>query len=112
MVAKKTVSYPAYTPIGEEISTASTFVQAATALDLAAQLAVESRDGEQLTQIAMVWLEMGTRLSGGSGEDSNGEYEGGDVAGDSEDYPLGFASPAVDAEIRRKRDKNGDKSNS
>lgn len=107
MVARKA---PAYTPIGVDISTASTYVQAALALDLAAQYAVESKDGEQLTQIAMVWLEMGTRLSGGSGE--NEEYEGGDLAGSCEDYPLGFASPAVDAEAKRKREKNGNKNHS
>lgn len=104
MVAKK-VAFQPYTPIGEELSTASTYVQAALALDLAASFAVETKDSEQLAQIAMVWIEMGTRLSGGSDEE---EMEEGDVAGDVEDYPLGFASPAVDAEIRKKREKNDD----
>jgi hypothetical protein len=101
-----------YTPIGRELSTASTYVQAALALDLAASLAVESRDAEQLTQIAMVWLEMGSRLSGGDDEEED-EFEEGDVAGDSESYPLGFASPAVDAEVKRKKEeKNGNEGNS
>lgn len=99
MVAKKN-AFPDYTPIGEEISTASTFVQAAAALDLAAKFAVENRDSEQLAQVAMVWIEMGTRLNGGSGDE---EEEDGDLAGELEDYPLGFAHPAVDAEIKRKR---------
>lgn len=107
MVAKK-VTFQPYTPIGDELSTASTFVQAALALDIAANLAVESRDAEQLAQIAMVWIEMGTRLSGGSDDE---EFEEGDVAGSGEDYPLGFASPAVDAEIKRKKEnKDGNKS--
>lgn len=108
MVAKKAVSFPTYTPIGEELSTASTYVQAAIALDIAAQLAVDSKNGEQLTQIAMVWLEMGTRLSGGSDDE---EYEEDEVVDASGQYQLGFASPAVDAEIRKQRE-DGNKSNS
>jgi hypothetical protein len=105
LVAKK-VTFQPYTPIGDELSTASTYVQAALALDIAANLAVESRDAEQLAQIAMVWIEMGTRLAGGSEDEE--EFEEGDVAGDSDSYPLGFASPAVDAEVRRKKAEKND----
>lgn len=107
MVAKKA---PAYTPIGDELSLPSTFVQAALALDKAAEFAVESRNAEQLTQIAMVWIEMGARLNGPDGGDEDDEEEEGDVAGESEDYPLGFASPAVDARVKEKRKQNADES--
>jgi hypothetical protein len=106
LVAKKA---PAYTPIGDELSLPSTFVQAALALDKAAEFAVESRNADQLTQIAMVWIEMGARLNAPNGDDDEEDDEG-DVAGESEDYPLGFASPAVDAKIREKRKNNADES--
>lgn len=99
MVAKKNAP-AAYTPIGDEISLAIAFGQAAAALDIAATMAVESRDVESLSQIAMVWIEMGSRL--GSGEDDDVDDDG-DLAGESDDYPLGFASPAVDARIKEKR---------
>lgn len=105
MVAKKAKTFPEYTPIGDEISVASAYVQAAIALDVAAQFAQENRDSEALTQIAAVWMEMGSRLNP---EDSEEELEEGDLSGGIDDYPLGFAPPDVDAEIKRKRDeKNG-----
>lgn len=102
MVAKKAPEFPTYTPIGDEISMGSAFVQAAIALDLAGKYAAETQNIEQLTNIAAVWMEMGSRLNPqGSDED---ELEEGDVAGGTEDYPLGFASPAANAEARRKRE--------
>lgn len=107
MVAKKKVLQD-YTPIGGEISTASTYVQAALALDIAATFAIETKDAEQLTQVAMVWLEMGTRLAA---PDEEEEYDG-DVAGTDDDYPRGFVSPSVDAAMKEKRKSSGDTSDS
>lgn len=58
MVAKKVK----YTPIGDAISPESTFVQAAIALDVAAQFAVEARDTEQMNRTAELWLKMAKAL--------------------------------------------------
>ena len=100
-VKKKAVEFRDYTPIEDEISVASAYVQAATALDKAAEFAVESRNAEQLAQIAMVWIEMGTRLGGS--DESDEEEDEGEI---TSDHALGFQSPAIDAEIRRKREMN------
>jgi hypothetical protein len=51
-----------YTPIGDAISPESTFVQAAIALDVAAQFAVESRDIEGMNKTAELWIEMAKAL--------------------------------------------------
>ena len=51
-----------YTPIGDAISPESTFVQAAIALDVAAQFAVESRDTEGMNRTAELWIEMAKAL--------------------------------------------------
>jgi hypothetical protein len=51
-----------YTPIGDAISVESTFVQAAIALDVAAQFAVEGRDTEQMNRTAELWIEMSKAL--------------------------------------------------
>jgi hypothetical protein len=77
------------------------FVQAAIALDLAGKYADETKDIEQLTQIAAVWIEMGSRLNP-QGSDEDEDFEEGDVAGGIDEYPLGFQSPAVDAETKEK----------
>ena len=99
MVAKKAPEFPAYTPIGEEISMGSAFVQAAIALDLAGKYAAERQDVEQLTSIAAVWMEMGSRLNPQGSDDEDMDEE--DLVSES---TLGFQSPAIDAEIKRKRE--------
>jgi hypothetical protein len=47
-----------YTPIGDAISPEATIVQAAIALDVAAQWAVESRNIEQMNNVALGWTEL------------------------------------------------------
>jgi hypothetical protein len=51
-----------YTPIGDAISPESTFVQAAIALDVAAQFAVETRNTAELNRTAELWIEMAKAL--------------------------------------------------
>lgn len=47
-----------YTPIGDAISPEATIVQAAIALDVAAQWAVERKDIEQMNTVALGWTEL------------------------------------------------------
>lgn len=47
-----------YTPIGDAISPEATIVQAAIALDVAAQWAVAREDTEQMNSIANGWTEL------------------------------------------------------
>jgi hypothetical protein len=103
LVAK--AKFKPYEPLGDELSNIAAYVQAATALDRAGMYADETKNSEQLTQIAMVWLEMAVRLTGP--EDEEGMVDELDLLEDSDSYPLGFASPEVDAEVKRKREENG-----
>lgn len=47
-----------YTPIGDAISPEATIVQAAIALDVAAQWAVDRKDAEQMNTVALGWTEL------------------------------------------------------
>lgn len=47
-----------YSPIGDAISPEATIVQAAIALDVAAQWAVESKNTEQMNNVALGWTEL------------------------------------------------------
>lgn len=67
MVAKKKA--PEYEPIGDTISMGSAFVQATAALDAAAHFAIEGRDATTLLQVAALWIEMGTHLTGPAPDD-------------------------------------------
>lgn len=58
MVKPKKIEQVKYTPIGDSISPEATIVQAAIALDVAAQWAVESRDTEQMNTVALGWTEL------------------------------------------------------
>lgn len=60
MVAKKVK----YTPIGDSVSPESTFVQAAIALDVAAQFAVADKSAKQMNRTAELWIEMAKALMG------------------------------------------------
>ena len=51
-----------YALIGETISVETVFVQAATALDIAAQFAEETKDAAALIAVAQIWVEMGAGL--------------------------------------------------
>lgn len=84
MVTKKVK----YTPIGDAISPESTFVQAAIALDVAAQFAVESRDTAELNRTAELWIEMAKALM---------DIEE-DAGPPPEREPLGFRQPDITAE--------------
>jgi hypothetical protein len=63
LVAKK-AKVPVYEPLEEELSAETAFLQAATALDIAAMWAVESKDTQSLGSVAQSYIELGTRLMG------------------------------------------------
>lgn len=47
-----------YEPIGDEVSVESSIIQAAQAIDLAAMIATEGRDGESLLSAAHSWTKL------------------------------------------------------
>lgn len=63
-----------YIPIGDTLDLSVSFIQAATALDVAAKIATENRDQETMLNIALGWLELGRRL-GYAGEEESGQKE-------------------------------------
>ncbi len=71
------VRRPKYEPIGDVLSAETAFIQASTALDIAAMLAVESKDAEQLRRTAEQYIELGSRLMnpGPAGEDDEEEHD-------------------------------------
>jgi hypothetical protein len=71
-----------YTPIGDSVSPESTFVQAAIALDVAAQFAVADKSAKQMNRTAELWIEMAKALMGLDEEDESGPQP--------EHTPLGF----------------------
>jgi hypothetical protein len=80
-----------YNPVGNEITYENTIVQATTALDVAARLAIESRDSQTLTTIALAWLEVNKRMAydedADEQDDSKEEYR-----------PIGFCVNDVEEE--------------
>lgn len=75
-----------YTPFGDRVSPGVAIIQAATALDVAARFAVESRDADALIRVAMGWVEVSGRLV--YDED---EEELDDVQEDAERRSFGFS---------------------
>ena len=80
-----------YEPLGlnDELSMHSAFAQAASALDVAIALAVESRDIEQLSSLSVIWMELASRLSNGglpAGSESDQEDP------EFHRHPLGFTA--------------------
>lgn len=96
MVAKKKM--PAYEAFGNELSPAVSFLQAASLLDLTAELALESRDTETLSGLAVLWLQLGERLMGPPANESDDEEEPTELASEPR-QPVGFASANTTREI-------------
>lgn len=66
-----------YTPFGDTLNPGVAIIQAANALDIAAQFAVSSRDSETLVRIAREWVEMSGHLAYDDEEsDGPGDEEG------------------------------------
>ena len=99
MVTKK----EKYDPFGDVLSVETAFVQASHALDLAGALAVESRDGEQLTKIAAMYIELGSRMILPS-EDEEEEEEEHDL---SSLQPIGFHSDVTTEPVKEAVETNG-----
>lgn len=51
-----------YTPFGNTLNPSIAIVQAATALDIAARFAVETKDSRALIDVARSWVEISGRL--------------------------------------------------
>lgn len=81
-----------YTVIGDAISPEATIVQAAIALDVAAQWAVESKNIEQMNNVALGWTELSKVLMA-----IEEEPEG----PSTERNPLGFYIPVEEEENDR-----------
>lgn len=80
MVAKRD-KMPKYEPLEDVLSAETAFLQASCALDIAALLAVESRDMQQLAAIAQQYIELGSRLM--SSHESEDEEEEHDLSSES-----------------------------
>lgn len=63
-----------YTPIGDTLNPAVAIIQAANALDIAAQFAVASRDTDSLIRVSREWIELSGRLAY---DDEEGDEESG-----------------------------------
>jgi len=92
-----------YTPLeyfdeDEVLDSPTALRQAAMALDVAAQLAVESRDTETLIAVSMGW----TKLSESLGEEEEEEEEK-----DKEEKPqVGFSSGGMNGQASNGRDRS------
>lgn len=63
--------YVPFVQVSTQMDARLAFIQAGTALDVAAKLATENRDQETMLNVALGWLELGRRL----GYDGEGEPE-------------------------------------
>jgi hypothetical protein len=102
VVAKKK---PTYEPIEDIVDFQVALIQAARALDVAADFATANRDALGMTSVADAWLRMAEHLHPGGPDDeegidlsSNGEEEGA--------YPLGFVSLARHNSWKEKQENN------
>lgn len=77
-----------YTPFGEILNPGVAIIQAANALDVAAQFAVSSRDSETLVRIAREWVEMSSHL----GYDVSDEQESDEPDNEEERRSFGFST--------------------
>lgn len=67
-----------YLPFGNTLDISTAFIQAGTALDVAAKLATENRDQETMLNVALGWLELGRRLGYAREEESEGKEKSND----------------------------------
>lgn len=100
MVAK---ARPKYEPIGDDLNFEVAFLQAAAALDLAAILAVESRDAERLESIGGHWIAMADRLMPNRHAQDDDEEE----EQTADKNPIGFKPPVV-IEVDELENENGE----
>jgi hypothetical protein len=84
----------------DELSTETAFLQAATALDIAAMWAVESRDTQTLGAVAQSYIELGTRMMGPPSDED--EVEEHDLSSDA-DFGFVPADVAAAREVQNGR---------
>lgn len=85
-----------YTPIGNSVSPEATLVQAAIALDVAAQFAVANKSAGLMKKVADGWIEMSKVLLGLEEEEESAPL--------SNNGPLGFTLPTNEEDDDRRVD--------
>lgn len=101
MSVKKKPAIPPYEAFGDELSLPVALLQSAALLDISAELAIESRDTEALTTVAVLWMQLGERLvNGGRPASADDDDDEDGVELDSEPkQPVGFAGSSKPKEI-------------
>lgn len=85
-----------YTPFGDTLNPAIAIIQAATALDVAARFAVETKDPRALIDVARSWVEISGRL----GYDDEEEDDTTDEKEDRPSFSIGFSVTSdIDEEV-------------
>lgn len=92
------VSKAKFAPIGDILSPETAFIQAANALDVAGMLAIKQDDVEGMSNVAALYIELGTRLMGGNAEEEDDDEDDVDESALARKVPLGF-SPTCSPEI-------------
>lgn len=64
-----------YTPFGDKVDLGVAIVQAATALDVAARFATETKDSLAMISVAHGWVELSERLVYDEGEEDDSDLE-------------------------------------
>lgn len=84
-----------YTPFGDTLNPAIAIIQAATALDVAARFAVETKDSRALIDVARSWVEISGRLGYDDEED-----DATDEPEERRSFSIGFSVTSdVDEEV-------------
>lgn len=86
---------PHYEAFGTELSVEVAYLQAAHALDVAVQMAIDCRDIEQLQRLSLTWMELGARLIEGPDDVDDDD----DAETTEEVMVIGFGNHGGKAEI-------------
>lgn len=62
-----------YEQVGDELDSTTAFIQASSALDVAAGIAIKKDDSETLLSIASLWMQMSDRLGAATLEEEEEE---------------------------------------
>jgi hypothetical protein len=89
-------SKPNYQGFGPELSVEVAYLQAAHVLDVAVQMAIESRDIEQMQRLALTWMELAARMIDGPDTDDDDDD---DDSTTEEVMVIGFGNHGGKADI-------------
>jgi len=93
------VSAPAVKPTGNVLSYEVAYSQAVTALDKAAEWAVQSKNIDALTTIASLWVQMGNSLLENTQPDDKDDEEDESDLDSEPRYPMGFSPNTKEEEL-------------